>query len=298
MSVETQNEAHLGGPLRETAKVWTPEELPGVELLSAYFLKQNFNRHFHRRYAFGVIESGALGFHYLGRSHVAAAGEINLVVPGEVHDGRAAAKSGWRYRMFYLEPGILTRAAGEITDKDSGPPFFRKGVIVDPQEARRLHSLHASLEKGTPSLLEIESELLLTLTGLISRHSENRPRPRPVGLERGPVDKARAIIEDRYSENISLSDLAREAGLSRFHFLRAFKDRLGLPPHAYQTIIRVGRARELIRRGQSIADAAALSGFADQSHLNRHFKRTHGITPGQYRLATQAGRARPERESY
>ena len=284
-SVQTPMESHLGGPLRERAHIWVPRGLDGLELLNASFYKQNFNRHYHRRYAFGVIESGALGFHYLGRSHVAAPGEINLVTPGEVHDGRAAAENGWRYRMFYLEPDILIQASNELADRETAPPFFRQGVLIDPEAALLLRSLHIALEEESISLLEMESRLLGALTGLIKRHSETKIFQKPVGREPGPVERARQIIEDRFSDNISLPELAGETGLSRFHLLRAFKKTIGLPPHAYQTMIRVRKARQLMARGGSIAEAALESGFSDQSHLNRHFKRTYGVTPGQYRDA-------------
>ena len=73
------------------------------------------------------------------------------------------------------------------------------------------------------------------------------------------------------------------AGLSPFHFARQFKEATGHPPHDYLVRLRVDRARELIlRHGRdwTMATVAAESGFADQSHLARHFKRVLGVTPG------------------
>ena len=59
---------------------------------------------------------------------------------------------------------------------------------------------------------------------------------------------------------------------------------MGLTPHAYLNHIRVLRARDLLRQGCPIAQAAVNVGFVDQSHLHRHFKRIVGVTPGQYAL--------------
>jgi transcriptional regulator GlxA family with amidase domain len=59
--------------------------------------------------------------------------------------------------------------------------------------------------------------------------------------------------------------------------------RTGLPPHALQLALRIRKARRLLESGESIADVAAATGFADQSHLHRHFQRSLGLTPGEYR---------------
>jgi AraC-like DNA-binding protein len=82
--------------------------------------------------------------------------------------------------------------------------------------------------------------------------------------------------------NVDLETLAKRAGLSRFQALRAFKQRYGLPPHAYQLCLRMSQARSMLRQGAPAADVAARCGFADQSHFTRHFKRFNGVTPAHY----------------
>ena len=82
--------------------------------------------------------------------------------------------------------------------------------------------------------------------------------------------------------NMSLDDLAMITGLSRFHLLRVFRAATGLPPHTYFNHMRLRRAKRLLFDGASIADAAAATGFADQSHLNRHFKAMWGVSPGAF----------------
>jgi AraC-like DNA-binding protein len=89
-------------------------------------------------------------------------------------------------------------------------------------------------------------------------------------------------LGDRPERNVGLDELAAAAGIGKFRLIRIFRDRTGLPPHALQVAHRIRKARRLLETGQTIADIAAATGFADQSHLHRHFQRSLGPTPRQY----------------
>ena len=109
--------------------------------------------------------------------------------------------------------------------------------------------------------------------------TKNNQRPVPSSLA---LHRTRDFIREHYTRPIPVDELAALAGLSRFHFVRAFSREFGRPPHAYQVRLQVEHARNLIAQGVLPAAAALEAGFADQSHLNRHFKKIHGMTPRQY----------------
>src|SRR6188472_1772157 len=90
-------------------------------------------------------------------------------------------------------------------------------------------------------------------------------------------------LSDQPARNVSLEELAAAAGVGKFRLIRLFKEGTGLPPHALQIARRVRTARRLLEAGQAIADVASAAGFADQSHMHRHFQRSLGMTPGEYR---------------
>lgn len=94
---------------------------------------------------------------------------------------------------------------------------------------------------------------------------------------------------------MTLAELARLAGLSAFHLCRVFRQSVGMPPHAYQTQLRVRQAKALLRAGQPIVSAAIAAGFYDQAHLTRHFKRIVGVPPGRYLESSTASHADRER---
>ena len=261
-------------------------ELGNTEWLYAQHQTQFFPRHSHERYALGVVERGALAFHYRGENVVAAAGDINLCIPGEVHTGQPATTLGWTYRMFYFDTAFLTWLTADITGFAYGLPFFKSGTIRDPSVAEQLRALHASLAAGA-GRLERDTALLSVLTELVQRHADTNFSLRPVHQEAKAVQEVRAYLETHYADDISLEALSQLTGLSRYHLVRVFKKTVGVPPHAYLRQVRVRRAKALLSRGEAVAQAAAATGFADQSHLSRWFKRFWGFTPGHYRNSVQ-----------
>lgn len=270
-----------------TNKLWRAPGVSGLELLHAHHLKQSFSKHTHEGYAVGVIEGGALGFFYRGENVVAAPGQINLCVPGEVHTGRPATPEGWSYRMFYFDARLLQQVAGDLADRPRALPFFQSGVIVDARLAQRLRQVHQRLENPHTPPLEQQTLLLDVLTRLILRHADTPLAFYKLGREPEAVRLVKSYLESCPAEAISLEQLACLTNLSRYHLVRVFHRAVGVPPHAYHRQVRIGRAKELLASGHPIAEVALATGFTDQSHLNRWFKRLWGFTPGEYRNSVQ-----------
>jgi AraC-like DNA-binding protein len=84
---------------------------------------------------------------------------------------------------------------------------------------------------------------------------------------------------------VQLAELAGAVGLSPFHAARLFAQSTGLPPHAWRNQVRLQRALVPLRAGVSVTEVAAASGFTDQSHFTRHFRRMFGVPPGRWQAA-------------
>ncbi|MDU2065593.1 MAG: AraC family transcriptional regulator [Sporomusaceae bacterium] len=267
---------------KESVNFWTVPQLANLELLHATYVQQNFSKHFHDGFAFGVIEQGALRFSYHGESLVAASGCINLANPGEAHDGFAATEAGWTYRMFYLQPKLLEQAVYDLSGKINTLPFFAAGVIEDPYLAMFIRKFHFLLEKSALTFLEQDSLLLIMLTEFISRYGRETVPVRRLGKEMPRIRLVREYIEENYQRNFSLQELASLVQISPFYLIRLFKAAIGLPPHLYLKQVRIRRAKELLASGLSLASIAQAMGFTDQSHFSRQFKELMGITPKNY----------------
>jgi AraC-like DNA-binding protein len=112
--------------------------------------------------------------------------------------------------------------------------------------------------------------------------------------EPAPVRRAREYLFANLADNVPLADLAAIAGVGTFRLLRAFRKVHGVPPHRYQLAQRIERAKRLIRdQAGPLAAIAFETGFADQSHLTRNFKRWAGVTP--YAYARAVARERTQR---
>jgi transcriptional regulator of acetoin/glycerol metabolism len=104
------------------------------------------------------------------------------------------------------------------------------------------------------------------------------------GLPPGALKRVQQYVEDHLAERMSIEQLAAIAGLSVFHFARAFKQSQGTTPHSYLLHRRIVRAQGLLGETESpLSEIALVSGFADQSHLARHFRERVGVSPAIFR---------------
>jgi len=271
----------------DDATICSVPDLPGLQLLRASFRTRTFPRHSHEGYGVGVIEQGALGFYYRGENVVAPAGRINTVNPDEVHTGQAAAEGGWSYRMFYFSADVLQQMGEEVFGRPVFLPFFTAGVIEDPDLAGLIRQAHGQLSDPQTGRLEKETLWLTMVSRLIVRHTYDPPTLGRAGREEASIRRVIDFLGAHFAQDLSVGALAAVACLSPYHFIRVFARQTGLTPHAWLMQLRARKAKALLDQGLGIADVAAQTGFSDQSHLTKTFKRILGYTPGQLRNSVQ-----------
>jgi AraC-like DNA-binding protein len=269
---------------QESARITLVQWDTPFEILRGTYTRHRFAPHLHETFSLGAIEAGASRIRYRGRTVAQRAGDVVVIPAREVHTGEADCPEGWSYRMFYL-PLELMSALGVPEHTE-----FEAPTVADPELARRVIDVHTLLE-GHVERLRGQTALAELLQILCAKHSHTQIEPSRVEPGRALLGRVRDYLEEHYAKPISLLELSAVSGVSPFHLSRRFRARYGLPPYMYLEMIRVDRARDLLRQGEPISRVAFDTGFSDQSHLTRRFKRVVGVPPGQYARTYGLGRS-------
>ncbi len=270
------------------SRFWRIQELRNLELLHVKTADREFPREIHDEYEITYIERGAGYLQHGGREYLVRPDSIVVIGPGEAH--RFKPSDGpWAFRTFFTAGSSLADVASSASDRLPADPRFALPVIQDKALGQSLQRLHILLEHPG-CLLEQEQTAVVTGARLVLQYSRPDSSLRQFGSERTGIEHAREYLQAHYQRNVSLTKLAAIAGLSPFHFLRAFRQHVGMPPHASLVQIRINLAKKMLRDGRASVDVALTTGFSDQSHFCRHFHAHAGITPLEYRNAHHAAR--------
>jgi AraC-like DNA-binding protein len=176
----------------------------------------------------------------------------------------------------YVEPEVIASFAGR-TDV-----AFTQAAFTDARVRRSIEHLLDCMEHRDGLAFD---QALAVACGHMLRHSDAAPRNDGRNASDAALERVRQRLADAPLAAPTLDELAAIAGIGKFALLRRFRQRFGVTPHDWLVQRRADRARELIRSGASLADAASACGFSDQSHMTRAFVQRFGFTPG----AWQAG---------
>jgi AraC-like DNA-binding protein len=248
-----------------------PDE-PGCERIEAFFAGRAYEPHRHDTYAIGITMWGVQSFNYRGERRNSLAGETMVLHPDEVHDGQAGTEGGFRYRMLYIEPALIQRALG-----GRALPYVPDGVSRDP----RLRHASAALLNGLDRQLnDLEyDDAVFDLAQAVAAASDDPSRPAAGSHDYRAAEEARAHLDASIDAAVSLADLEAASGRDRWALSRDFRALYGTSPHRYLVMRRLQRVKVSLRAGTGLAEAAVEAGFADQSHMGRHFRRAYGVTP-------------------
>lgn len=272
MGLSSEQGAHV------LISVRLPVVLPGVSV-ARFTTQGHLCRVVPERFGTVFHLAGRSEWTMRGRRWSSGPGTIDLKVPNEVYAERARSGRA-QFQVVLFEDALVEQARAEL-DRPLAAPEDNAIDGNDPR-VRPLAALHRRLldEEAAPSALE--QDLCEALSAFVEMTSAPRGmRFRPSAWSPA-VARARALLDARLTETVTLDELAAHARLDKYRLCRAFRDEVGLPPHAYVTHRRISFAQSLLARGISQAEVAATVGLYDQSQLHRHFKRIVGVTPGEY----------------
>lgn len=199
--------------------------------------------------------------------------------------------------VIALDRGFVERTAVEAFDRDVEPLRVVIGK-ADPVVQRLARLCDYEISAGGAAGRVYAESLATALVVHLFRSYDVSPRKAPRkagGLAAIQLRRVKDHIEAKLDEDVSLADLATLTGLSTHHFGQAFKASTGVPPHRYLIARRIHRAKELlIGADHSVAEIAAMVGFASQSHMTFNFRKLTGTTPARYRQDVMDDRRYPD----
>lgn len=210
-------------------------------------------------------------------------GEIAIVPAGVAH--RCNWNTSVEFMVLAIEPGLLQQVGQDAVDVDhiELPPQFMNRV--DPLIQGIFLTLREELEFGKIGGNLLVDSLKTTLAIHLLRNYctfQAKLLSYETGLSQSRLGQVKEYINEHLNWDLKLIELSAIAQLSPYHFLRLFKQYVGITPHQYILQQRIERAKQLLQSSKlSIAEIAVRTGFSDQSHLTRCFKRRFGVTPKQ-----------------
>lgn len=236
-----------------------------VEVLSAHFTGHAYPMHAHDTWTLLIVDDGAVRYD-LDRHERGSFGDVVTLLPPHVpHNG--SSPRPFRKRVLYLSPEqVPTRLIGASVDKSD----FRDGRL-----RQTISDLHRTI--GLPGeALAAETHLAEITARLRDRLGDPIV---PGRLDRTPARRLRDLLEQHVVPGISLAEAARLLHFHPAYLVRSFRAEYGMSPHQYLISRRVDLARHLILAGHPLSSVATESGFYDQPHLIRHFRRILGVSP-------------------
>lgn len=247
----------------------------GLQRLAARFGGHAYDPHRHETYGIGLTLYGVQQFHYRGSLRASRAGQVLVLHPDELHDGHAGEGGAFTYRMLYLDPAVVSQALDGAT-----PPFVAEAVADDAAMANIVEDAFLDFPQTLEPLAA--DAIIGRMAELLARRSDGTRRQWRGALALRAVTRARDLLAAEANRTVSSDELERVSGLDRFALARHFRLAFGTSPHRFQVGRRLMRAQAMIADGVALSEAAAAAGFADQSHLTRHFAARFGVTPGRW----------------
>ena len=255
-------------------------DVPFFELKAGSADHLSYKKHYHEDFSVGLVEKGASRFWHEGRQVEILPDSLVLIPPGVFHACNPRDRAQWQFKMLFVSPEWLEGISpGEQT------PAWRQGVrCLHGRTYDTLMAKTARCLMDSASPLAKESSVMELCAALCGTGTKSR-RTVGGGGERAGLRQVREYLQEHFLDRVTLAALEAVSGLSKYYIVKLFKKEYGVPPHVYQTMLRVNFAEKELRRRRDLAAVAQDAGFYDQSHFTKTFRSHVGVTPEVYQKA-------------
>lgn len=230
-----------------------------------------YKEHLHQELSVGYIEKGASILNVNGSDYYIKAGEAIVISPYVSHKCQPVDLNEWEFTMIYIQNEFCKEMFHHLGAKNI-ISIKKLGI----SEFNKIKGL-SNVLKSNDSSFNKEVELINTLIHLFD------PGDIAIQLESSKKTTAiKAYIEENFLEPLKLKDMEEKFDINKFILIRNFKNKFNTTPNAYQLQLKINHGKYLLKSSDDIVDIALRSGFYDQAHFTKEFKKAYGITPVQY----------------
>lgn len=253
------------------------EGLPFIEVKEGAWKSYSIREHSHDELAIGFVEKGGSTITCNTLEFKIKEGQSILIPPGTIHLCRPDDLRRYRFTMLYIDPDWF-KAAFKIEPAGIKPQI----KPLDDQAVEEKDRFLALFKTGSDPL-DMEVAAILFLGNFMFGSFDIQTLKLPSIDGQTELEGIRDYMDQNFSEQIQLDDLARISGMTKFSLLRKFKAYYKLSPHVYIINKRINLAKQLLLEGKTVARTAVTCGFFDQSHFAKTFRQYVGIAPVDYK---------------
>ncbi len=267
-------------------------DIPGLTLFTAEPAPHLHEVHAHDAYSIIVLTSGAKQFHHAGSTTQVNTHQIAISNPGELHGCGPIDDQPWSHRTWYLSQELMAEIA-ETVGLDP-QVYLTAPVIRDEELAKTLIDAHIQCDEG--ELFDQQVVALEALERLVKTYASSAPQEQAQTNERisHRMKIYHSLMDQEFTRPIELNELANQVGVKRNQVIRDFRQSCGVTPNIFLRQLRLNHAKKLIQAGADLVSTSLDSGFSDQSHFTRSFKKAFGVTPKHFqKLSLESGGKAP-----
>jgi AraC-like DNA-binding protein len=261
--------------------IFKTQKLPFVELRYISQVTSCDKKHQHEELILTTIKAGNINILFNEKTDSLKPNQISIVNPNEVHAATLSDVKSFGCYVLYLNKKWCKEIQKSLFTQSSFLNI-QTSLIEDNSMYLEFISICDELFMNDISNIEKEEKLIELISKIFLKFCHTNEKAQLDTKNFKIANKIKDYLIANIENEISLQDIAEYMQLSTIHILRVFKKEFGLPIHSYILNEKVHLAKDLLSQNMPISEVAHSSGFFDQSHLNKSFKRVFQLTPKEY----------------
>ena len=263
-------------------KVFKSKKLSFLELRYVHEFSGCEKMHHHEELTLVAIDSGLIYINFQDKNTNLKANELSVINPREAHYAQSSDVQSQGCYVLYLNKKWCQNIQNELFGNKNTYIDISTSLIRNKELCNTFILMCQSILSSYCSLIEKEEKLILFMSKFFINYCSHPVFDQKSNKNQKVVQDIKTFLDKNFQEDITLEDISSITKLSVVHILRIFKKEFGLPIHSYILNRKVHYAKELLSENIPIIEVALSSGFFDQSHLNKSFKRVFQLTPKEY----------------